>query len=435
MDPFKLFPVEIVLLVLSFVTDFVGLESLILSSPWVRAVFEAHPRRIIMSIVRLNPITAMSEIQAQLWRSALIHRPSVHCTDLDSFLRLCPDTRTGPYLHLAPATDALPEQTSVEQIFRLITVAARIQRLACMCMFAMHRNFISAVGDAFGPTSARRAGEPIVWLEEYRVYWALWQLENYAALCKAARSRWSWSTVSFNRLRDITNIDRNIVPLAEHIWSIAAVLESLGLQCSYKLMSVDILQEKSMGGVEPRGHGPETSSEFGDLPDYSPNTIPFFQLLDPLPLQPLLSSSGPQDVYPVWSPPRIPNGESQTEVDWLQGPRHRFSLSPAAMMYQSHRQMNSSRRRFKYATALGSPRLYRLSGVMIWNLWRMYSVGLFTVRFDGTRCTPMGDIVENTQLSSKDFVQRWSALIRKRTPFLKYDVNSVLKFARSSDPH
>ena len=246
MDPFKLFPVEIVLLILSFVTDFVGLESLILSSPWVRAVFEAHPRQIILSIVRLNPITAMSKIQAQLWRSALIHRPSVHCGDLDSYLRLCPDTRTGPYLHLAPATDALPERTSVDQIFHLIKVAAKIQRLACMCLFIMHRNFISAVGDAFGPTSARRAGEPIVWLEEYRVYWALWQLENYAALCKAAKSRWNWSSASLSRLRDASNIDRTIIPLSEHIWSVAAVLESSGLQCFYVFMPDDMFQEKGM---------------------------------------------------------------------------------------------------------------------------------------------------------------------------------------------
>ena len=166
-----------------------------------------------------------------------------------------------------------------------------------------------------------------------------------------------------------------------------------------------------------------------DFSDHSPNSIPFFQFLDPIILQPSASNPNAQDVYPVWSPPPIPNGRLQAEADWLQGPRYRFDLSPAADMYHRHRDMILNLRRFSYAKELGSPQPFRLTGVMVWNLWRMYSVGLFTIRFEGTKRTPIGDIDQCTQLSSRDFIQRWLALIGKHRHSLENEsVHSV-------DPH
>jgi hypothetical protein len=59
-------------------------------------------------------------------------------------------------------------------------------------------HFISAVANSLGSAAALRATEPIVWIEEYRVYWALWHLQHYSALLKTAEYSWSWSKESVN---------------------------------------------------------------------------------------------------------------------------------------------------------------------------------------------------------------------------------------------
>ncbi|CAI7593728.1 unnamed protein product [Penicillium bialowiezense] len=326
---------------------------------------------------------------------------------------MCPDTRTSPYLHPIAKADTLPGEIHDDQIFRVIDVAANIQRLECMCLYAMHRDFVSAVGDAFGPSSAQRAAEPIIWLEEYRIYWALWQLENYAALSKVARSRWEWSKTSLRRLDDAANIDDDITPLAENICTVATVLESLGLRCFSGFMPSTMYLGHVVSGALRPAHGQSS--------DVSLDSFPFFPSLELLPLGLSSTVPGHQGVYPVWSPPELPNGKSPVEVDWLQIPRYRFILSPAATMYQRHCEMVLALRRFRRSKDLGrakpyrligtflwnfwrmysvglfkhskglcQPLPFRLTGVLIWNMWRMYSVGLYTVGFEGRKSTSIG---------------------------------------------
>jgi hypothetical protein len=90
----------------------------------------------------------------------------------------------------------------------------------------MQHNFVAAVE----PPCAEAARKPLVWLEEYRVYWALWHLQRYSDLRNAAINRWGWSSESLARL-DEYNTWMGIPSsfLAEHFWTVAAVVIDLGL--------------------------------------------------------------------------------------------------------------------------------------------------------------------------------------------------------------
>jgi hypothetical protein len=60
-DPFEHLPVELILDIILCTSDFVGLESLLILSPQVRAVFRTHPR-LIWDCIAENPMTMMPDI-------------------------------------------------------------------------------------------------------------------------------------------------------------------------------------------------------------------------------------------------------------------------------------------------------------------------------------------------------------------------------------
>lgn len=68
----------------------------------------------------------------------------------------------------------------------------------------MQENFISAVEKSLGATTAQPTGEPIVWTEEYGVYWALWHFQHYSTLRNTAERRWNWSQDSCKDLGTLT---------------------------------------------------------------------------------------------------------------------------------------------------------------------------------------------------------------------------------------
>ncbi|KAJ5699302.1 hypothetical protein N7536_002315 [Penicillium majusculum] len=109
----------------------------------------------------------MPEIQQLLYNIATINSPSTHCNSTDSYLKLCPNAQTNIMAEGTPF--GLPDQMTTQEIIHIISLAANIQRLACMCLYTMQQNFISAMERSLGSTAAQRAAEPIVWIEEYRV--------------------------------------------------------------------------------------------------------------------------------------------------------------------------------------------------------------------------------------------------------------------------
>ncbi|KAL2786340.1 hypothetical protein BJX66DRAFT_36463 [Aspergillus keveii] len=176
--PFECLPVELILNIIVCTSDFVGLESLLILSPRVRAVFHTHPR-IILDCIAKNPMTMMPDIQQRCRIIAMIHSNRLRPTDIDDDIYTCP--------HLLDSFS--PSHTTDEEILHILHTAARIQRLACACLYTMQRNFVSAVDAVFGSEAAQKAGEPLTWIEEFRVYQALWHLELCCSLRNAATGR------------------------------------------------------------------------------------------------------------------------------------------------------------------------------------------------------------------------------------------------------
>lgn len=114
----------------------------------------------------------------------------------------------------------------------------------------MQQKFISAVAYSLAYAVSQRAVEPITWIEEYRVYWALWHLQHYSALRKPAKHRWRWSKESSKGLGDTYNTWNNASPvLPGQIWTVAAILADLGLRPLYGY-STDAENEESSDDEE-----------------------------------------------------------------------------------------------------------------------------------------------------------------------------------------
>lgn len=177
MDPFQRLPAELVGQILRNAADFVGVDSLITVSRQARAIFQANSCLIIQGLISLNSITSQLEIKKLLSSIALIHRPSICCASLDEYMQLA----SGEEGALEPP---LQQNTDSDLACRILRIAAQIQRWTCVCLSALRQGLATAVGTS--STLTQKANEHFSYLEEYRVYWALWQLRCYSDLRKAA---------------------------------------------------------------------------------------------------------------------------------------------------------------------------------------------------------------------------------------------------------
>lgn len=417
-------PAEIIQKIISYTADFTGMESLLSASSWVNTIFQAQPRRITLDLIKSNPITTMPEIQQLLRNIAIIESPSTSCTNLENYLHICmindnDSTRSG-------APDLLPDQITTPQIFHIIHIAANIQCLACMCLYIIQQNFISAVTNSLGSAASQRAAEPIVWIEEYRVCWTLWHLQHYSALRKTAKYRWRWPNESVKKLADTYTTLNNISAiLPEQMWTVSAILADLGLRPLYGHST----NKKKENEDEEEGHEEESSEAAWEFPTETP--IPFFSSLE---LPPHHSD------YPTWSPPPVPDANSKIEETWSRTPRHRFVGSNPAGMIRAHTNLISRYPGFEQSwREIRQIRPFRRIGVMLWNRWRMYSVGLYSSISRGREvCTPDGDVVQadDFQLSPYDVISRWLALVGKPPPDVgKNYENGNSTLARYINPH
>lgn len=408
MDPFESLPTEILEEIIFYTADFVGVESLLSVSLWVNRVFEAQPRRTMLELIKSNPITTMPEIQQHLRNIAIINNPATHLTTPESCLHLCTNNKIDDIPSDVP--DVLPDQMATPEIFHIIHIAANIQRLACMCLYTMQQNFISAVANSLGAGASQRAAEPIVWIEEYRVHWALWHLQNYSAFRNAATYRWGWSKETIEKFGH-SYTDCNDIPciLAELIWTVAAVLADFGLRPLYGHLA----EREEKGKNEEEGDEEESWEAAWEYPNETP--IPFFASLE----LPLHQDHDHYSDYPIWSSHPVPDSNSKIDKAWFRTPKYRLYPSQTAM-FRSFASGYSWPRGFEQAWRnMRQIQPFRRIGLMLWNQWRMYSVGLQTaIRRDASVCTPDGDFVrgQDFRLSKYDMYSRWLALVGKPPP-------------------
>ncbi|KNG88868.1 hypothetical protein ANOM_003713 [Aspergillus nomiae NRRL 13137] len=375
MGAFEKLPPEIIVRIIQYAADFVGTESLLVVSPWVHAVFEAQPHRITEDLIVSNPMTTMPEIRNLIRNTALV--PTIHCSSLDNYL--------GVMCVSAPSV--LPRQMSFAELHRIVQIAAQVQRLACVCLSTMQQNFISAVGASpAGPLSgairAQKASEPFSWIEEYRVYWALWHLAYYSILCEVAEAL---PADSVQRVYACAVRNEMDIPRQEYIWTVAAVLSDLGLHPSYG----------DYGQQEPsevaRGLSEET----------------------PIPL--FTSFEFNFEKYLIWSPQPVPDSTPVISI-WRRGADACETSSAQSRRFSAY--SRSLLRCTPSSAAMLDVRPFRRIGVLLWDSWRAFSVGLLNKpRREGIP-TPDGGFMDYLddgppRLSLREDASIWLALVGK----------------------
>ncbi|PYI07281.1 hypothetical protein BO78DRAFT_386199 [Aspergillus sclerotiicarbonarius CBS 121057] len=196
MDPFNMLPHELLFMIFEKLTEWTDLDNLIQASPRMAALFgpgekdpytAADPEvlRHIKHIISKDPIMKHG-LDHHFWLCASIRNPSnpVNHYTLADFVR-------GE----VPSADSIATTTRVA-LREMIGVVVNIRRLACVCL----TTFLGRLEEVLPRCSHLKIrprmwmeafpdGHPVKdppsWIEEYRVYRALWNLQVHTDLIKA----------------------------------------------------------------------------------------------------------------------------------------------------------------------------------------------------------------------------------------------------------
>ncbi|KAJ5169805.1 uncharacterized protein N7500_002588 [Penicillium coprophilum] len=377
MDPFERLPVELIYHILLFTSDFVGVESLLVASPRVRAVFLDRPGLIFQEMMESNSISSAAPIRKIIQKVRLLHSPSSNFHNFEEYIQ-CTE-RTG---------DQLGIHSNDAEVLQMMQVCAQIQRLACTCLWTMQENFISAVGASpAGPLSgsmrAQKAAKPFSWVEESNMYWGLWHLRHYSDLHHYA-SRLNWPEESMKRAREYHTWNDIERMTTEVISTVAAVLSDLGLSPVYSYPHL--------------GEHKESIQAVWWYPSQTPP--PLFHSLE--------FARGMN--VPIWPSPPTPPDDLVTE-SWNLDVRGCGRRTIHMEMYKNwaYQRPNPGYTRL-------SIQPYRRLGIFVWDLWRMYSTGLVVWNYRGLRTpAPDGDaeLVELLGVhhaSMEEWRSRWLTL-------------------------
>ncbi|PWY83665.1 hypothetical protein BO94DRAFT_536359 [Aspergillus sclerotioniger CBS 115572] len=366
MDPFQRLPVEIIKSIVHHIPDFVGVESLLLVSARVKAVFQYDPCAVDLDdLLASTYLLAMPDVPSTFRHVALIHRQSVSASSDDG--------------DIESASENSPMGSAT--LLHMIHTAAQIQRQACACLLTMRRKFCTSVETHLATSIVNEdfAG-PFSFIEECRAYWALWHLRHYSDLHKLARERINSpdNTKIIQKLKTYAswNGPTALHYRAEEIWAIAATLSDLGLYAS---------QQK------------EPSQDRLSRPPRVP-----------LPLFTSFQFPPQAENHPVWCPPPVPEHTTVNEA-WDRIVRHPEDSSRGTLFY--HQLLS-----ILQVYGLASPAIqdmppFRRLGVFIWDCWRLYSAGLKFITENIP--APNGGVVQAMHIDQKrvyEMQANWLAL-------------------------
>ncbi|KAL4765636.1 uncharacterized protein BDW70DRAFT_147265 [Aspergillus foveolatus] len=305
MDTFTRLPPELIVQIILHLADFSAVQNLLSASESVRAVFGAQPI-IIQGLIRSDSIASLPEIQKLCLNTALLQTSSS-----------LPQSRS-----LLDYQQKYGDNPTIEYTEELSTcildLAARAQRLACVCASLIQHKMVSALAQCENPKISnpdriQRASEPLSFAEEYRIYCSIWHLQHYSTPRKAATERWNWDEASLQDWRTGT----------ERIWTTAALLSDL--------------------------EGEESSRVAWTFPHETP--LPLFSSFDMPPAQ---HTSNPSR---LWTPLPPPRKTEATDTRRLTAERRG---SPP---------LQCTRERRPSSPALVDFRQWRRLGVAIWDTW------------------------------------------------------------------
>ncbi|CAG8074686.1 unnamed protein product [Penicillium olsonii] len=362
MDPFQRLPVELMLQILEDTADFVGVESLTSVSRPARAAFHMGSWAIMHVISALNPIASQSEVRVLISNIVVVHE-RLHKTTL-----------------VTVELEAPQRAWRQEIACSILHIGAQIQRLACACLSMLRQEFASAVGAS--PLHAQRANEPFSWIEEYRIYWALWHLQYYSDVRRFKEEQFSlWESTEGSKSHFARDIDVYPTPdgvfdfLKEAIWAVAITIEDLQA-CSPSEFPQRVLRLEHIS-IPPWNN--EIDTPF----------IPSFKL-----------PRSTETQYPIWSPPPVPTKNLVTSR-WFLLPDHCKQLPGQMPLFRFLRLQLL--RRGPNKRGMDDILRYRRCGVLLWDKWRMFSTGLYPNSFRERVPSPDGGFVDPGGAEARQF--------------------------------
>ncbi|KAJ5414664.1 hypothetical protein N7509_001291 [Penicillium cosmopolitanum] len=235
-DIFRTLPVELMIEILQYIDDFYSVVSLTKASPHAESVCATYALPILNRLTKWHslfhcPYSYRSQCVPMPIRGifrCLALMLSEPPSNIESVKRHFQYTQDCPW-SVVPIP--LCPKRAAKVAFELIRIAGRIQRLACMCLLTMVGSLHCAVSSSklLGPDRATQF-IPFSWVEEYRVYQALWNLQLYSTYLHYTQEKWGWSTQEAQALSiEIPWQFKSKGQLDEEIPSVTTVLIQLGL--------------------------------------------------------------------------------------------------------------------------------------------------------------------------------------------------------------
>lgn len=372
MEALNRLPAELLFSINAHAADWVGLESLLRVLPQIGDLFsgdayaEAGPEaiRLIESLLKENPIMNQ-ELHRQFRMVLDLRRPDLADTSLAEFM-----ARDYSLSLMASSSSISPLM-----LREMLLVTANIQRLVCACLRTLLTylgrvqprcwNRIRGPGllqvqEGTEPYQPREAGPPS-WIEEYRVYRALWHLQLFSDLSIAAdRLNWAQSDIETFRTE---SMDRVWLILREELRTVSECLETLCEVAPTKSQALSTDDDKGIFLIS-------------QLPNVSQLRCKF-------------------DVWGPPSPPDIPDYDDGISMDaWGQGIIS-IDQNRMAGWFRACQDRSKIRSvRFQVCNIQDS-RPWRGLGMPIWDLWRCYCLGLYHATYPrgarrGPALTPDG---------------------------------------------
>ncbi|OJI84513.1 hypothetical protein ASPTUDRAFT_122040 [Aspergillus tubingensis CBS 134.48] len=347
MNPFDELPCEILSIIIKEAADWVALESLLQVSLQVRRLFAGDGEtpgnreaiHIVKSMLTTNPMMH-HDLHGLFCKCIALRQSSLAVTSLEQF-------RSGDHDQLSVVFNSSISQASLRE---MVHVAANIQRLACACL----TTFLSRIRGIKPMCHLRNGSEvqyepreagPPSWIEEFRVYRALWHFQFYSDMLGAAeRLKFPQEDLELLRTKPLVwdnppeSLEPVLLSVNEWLW---------GMFC-------------------------EREDSFTDIPAVKRLLRCYPAYVDPLP-----DPSQLQDEYSVWAPPALPIDKGPNDF-WGQGSGmvNRRSGSTGFYSYCVDIDLSTpSTRRLHYCYA-DSP-IYREMGLKIWDKWRLYCLGIW----------------------------------------------------------
>ncbi|KAJ5880213.1 uncharacterized protein N7473_011266 [Penicillium subrubescens] len=203
MDPFSIFPPEVILSILEFCTDFASLDGLLRTSARADQVFGKYYKTITERVMK-NCLILSHGLQYEFRMIILLELEKTSFT-LSSLPVVLDSINTPSDVPLS-----VPADHSLRAVRKAVSIAGNICYAASACLHVMMDRLMAAEPRrVVGSPSAvewiegslsevqsepiRIRYHPPSWAETYRTHRILWALAIFSCVLHAANTRWDWS--------------------------------------------------------------------------------------------------------------------------------------------------------------------------------------------------------------------------------------------------